>query len=299
MMVAAALCTGMFAYLAVGACLGRLPRRRDGSAGHHRGASRWEVGDWLQQAGTEATPARFLALSFVSGVAGWAGCCALTRAPLVGIVPGLALAATPTVYLGRRREARMRTIQSAWPDALRDVLASITAGLSLHQAIEALAASGPPPIRHALRSYPSLAPMLGTVATLDVIRTDLADPTTDRVFEVLAVAHERGGSVVREILADLVQATTKDIKTLEEIDGECLEMRINANAVLVLPWLVLVALTIRPGAFRAFYSSRPGALVLSVAAAMSVAGWLWIRHLGRVPLEPRVLDVRRSPGPRS
>jgi hypothetical protein len=32
-------------------------------------------------------------------------------------------------------------------------------------------------------------------------------------------------------------------------------MKINARAVLVLPWLVLVALTIRDGPFRDFYRS--------------------------------------------
>ena len=35
-------------------------------------------------------------------------------------------------------------------------------------------------------------------------------------------------------------------------------MRINARAVMVLPWCVLVALTARPGAFRTFYQSSGG-----------------------------------------
>ena len=37
-------------------------------------------------------------------------------------------------------------------------------------------------------------------------------------------------------------ATTKDVKVLDEIEAEGLEMKINARAVLVMPWLVLVAL---------------------------------------------------------
>ena len=68
------------------------------------------------------------------------------------------------------------------------------------------------------------------------------------MIEVLILAQERGGQIVKEILEDLVVATTKDLKVLDEIETEGLEMKINARAVLVLPWFVLVALTLRGGA---------------------------------------------------
>jgi hypothetical protein len=67
-------------------------------------------------------------------------------------------------------------------------------------------------------------------------------------------------------------------------------MRINAAAVVVLPWSVLVLLCVRGGAFRAFYTSPAGFLVVLVGAVMSGAGYLWIRHLGRGHDEPRVLS---------
>src|SRR6185503_18933125 len=114
--------------------------------------------------------------------------------------------------------------------------------------------------------------------------------------EVLIVAHEQGGSIVRDVLEDLVVATTKDLKVLDEIDTDALEMRINARAVLVLPWAVLVALTLRPGPFRAFYQSTPGVLVLLGAGALSVLGATWLGRLGRQPVEPRVFASRARPG---
>ena len=97
--------------------------------------------------------------------------------------------------------------------------------------------------------------MLGTGPALELVKEDLADPTSDRVLEVLILAQERGGAIVRDILDDLVDATTRDLKLLDELETEGLEMRINARAVVVLPWFVLVALTARPGAFRDFYQS--------------------------------------------
>ena len=76
-----------------------------------------------------------------------------------------------------------------------------------------------------------------------LIKSELADPASDRVLEVLILASERGGPIVRQILEDLVVTTTKGHEGLDEIESEGLEMKINARAVLVMPWLVLVALT--------------------------------------------------------
>ena len=80
---------------------------------------------------------------------------------------------------------------------------------------------------------------------------------------------------------------------VDEIETAGLEMKINARAVLVLPWLVLVALTIRPGPFREFYDSSAGLLVVMVAGALSAVGYAWIRRLGRTETERRVLGASR------
>ena len=138
------------------------------------------------------------------------------------------------------------------------MVASVAAGRSLTHALTTLAETGPPALRDAFARFPLLARMLGTVPALEVVKAELADPTSDRVIEVLILAHERGGPIVRQILEDLVVATTKDLKVLDEIESEGLEMKINARAVLVMPWLVLVALTLRDGPFRAFYRSPAG-----------------------------------------
>src|SRR5262245_38638175 len=219
---------------------------------------------------------------------------AVTGTGLVAVVPGLAVACLPRAYYGSRRAARLRELQDAWPDGLRDLVASIAAGRSLSGALVELARTGPDPLRAALVRYAAHARMLGTVPALDVVREELADPTSDRVIEVLILASERGGQIVKEILEDLVAATTKDLKVLDEIATEGLEMRINARAVLVLPWFVLVALTIRGGAFREFYGSTAGFLVVVAGAVMSGLGYLWISHLGRSQQEPRVLGGGRT-----
>ena len=202
----------------------------------------------------------------------------------------------PRAYFARRRATRVREVQAAWPDGLRDVVASIAAGRSLTAAVGELASTGPRPLREAFARFPTVAKMLGTVPALELVKEDLADPTSDRVIEVLILATERGGQIVKEILEDLVVATTKDLKVLEEIETEGLEMKINARAVLVLPWFVLVALTVRDGAFRDFYRSGAGVVVVLVGGVLSAIGYLWISRLARPLDERRVFGAARAGG---
>jgi tight adherence protein B len=282
----AGLAVGVFVYFLVGFATGYAPDIRIRRLRPRTQISNRQL--WLNQAGVAVTPRQFVAGSVAVGALAFLGIAAVTGAPLVAVVPAAGVAALPRAYFARRRAAHLRRVQAAWPDGLRDVIASIAAGRSLQQALNTLAASGPAPLQDAFARFPMLSRMLGTVPALEVIKEELADPTSDRVIEVLVIAHERGGQIVRDILEDLVAATTRDLKLLEEIETEGLEMKINARAVLVLPWLVLVALTIREGPFRDFYRSPGGLIVVLVAGALSVAGGLLIARLARTRGEQRV-----------
>lgn len=296
MIVAAALCTGAFFALLAGYVTGVAPRfrwrlapavRRDGHGQRL----------WLQQAGLTVSPVQFWLGSAAAAVAAFVLLAALTRSPFVAAIPAVAVAGLPRAYFGRRRQHRLRLVQAAWPDGLRDLLASISAGRSLGQAVQALTTTGPAPLREAFARFPELARMLGTVPALEIVREELADPTSDRILEVLILAHERGGGVVRSILEDLVTATTKDLKLAQQLETEGLEMRINSRAVVVLPWTMLVLLCATDGPFRVFYGGAAGTLVLLFGAALSALGVVLLGRLGREPGEPRVFGS--SAGARS
>jgi len=285
MTLIAALAVGTFCVLLAGHAVGRpVELRRWSRPGHQGEAAKL----WLAQAGAAVTPAQFVLGSLGVGVAAFATTFFVTGTPLVAFVPAIAAATLPRAYFGRRRAARLRELQTAWPDGLRDVGASLAAGQSLGHALVTLAETGPPPLRDAFARFPTLSRMLGPVAALEVVKAELADPTSDRVIEVLILAQERGGPIVTRILDDLVVATTKDVKVLDEVESEGLEMKLNARAVLVMPWLVLIALTVRDGAFRDFYSSPAGLVVVLVGAALCAVGAWWIGRLGRTHEERRV-----------
>jgi tight adherence protein B len=286
--LAAPLATAVVVYLALGLVLRGARTGRTG----RRAARVSAAQTWLAQAGVELTPRQFAAGSaFVAAVV-FLVLLAVTATPAVALVPALMAAGAPRAYFARQRTRRLRSMQDAWPDGIRDLLARISAGMSLHQALLGLAEDGPPALRDAFARYPTLARVVGVVPALELIEEELADPTSDRIIEVLILAHQRGGHVLGDILRDLADATTRDGRAAEEIHTDGLEQRINAKAVFVLPWLVLLVLTAQAGPFRDFYGTAAGVVVIVIGAAMSLAGSWIVGRLGRQPVEERVLGGR-------
>ncbi|MFN2555590.1 MAG: type II secretion system F family protein [Nitriliruptorales bacterium] len=288
MSLLAGLLTGAFVYFLVGAVIGNLP-----TLAHKRGRPAPQISQrqlWLIQAGAELTPRQFIVGSTFAGLLAFSVLVAVIQLPAVAIVPAIIVALLPRLYFARRRAARLREVQEAWPEGIRDLLTGISAGLSLNQAITALATAGPEPLQRAFARYPLLARMLGVVPALEVIKEELADPTSDRVIEVLILAHERGGHILSDILRDLADATTKDVQAYEQIATDALEQKLNARAVFALPWLVLVVLTFQED-FRQFYASEAGLAVVLVGAGLSLLGMWIVGRLSRDPVEDRVFGA--------
>lgn len=276
--LAAALATGLLvAGLIRLAVAGSRARRR-----------RKAPGGWLRDLGLDITPIQFWATSLAAAAGTYLLVYALTSLPIVSLMPAAVVGTLPKAYFHRRRAQRLDEVQRAWPDGLRDLVATVRSGASLPTAIEGLATFGPVPLRTAFQGFAIYSRSLGVAPALEMIKSDLADPTSDRVIEVLILAHERGGAVVPEILTDLAEATTRDLWTLEEVRTEALEQKINSRIVFVLPWVVLVAMTARSGAFREFYASPAGILVAAIGGVMSLIGVVIASRLGNQPPEPRV-----------
>ena len=275
-----------FSAIVVGVLITRLFKQR-ASARHLRPSN---VDDRL---GLDVTRSQFWLSSIGAGIAAFGLVLALTGLVVVSVVPALVVAMLPKAYYTRRKLQRVAEVQEAWPDGLRDLVSSVRSGASLPSALEDLGKFGPLPLRDVFGSFGVYSRSLGVVPSLEMIRADLADPTSDRVIEVLILAYERGGVVVPEILSDLAVATTRDVWTMEQIRGEALEQKINSRVVFVLPWLVLVVMTMRSGAFREFYSTSVGIFVVVVCGLMSLVGMAVAGRIGAQPEEPRVFTGSR------
>ncbi len=281
---AAALASGTFVAFLTAVLMGIRPRlgwarRRD------QGARQL----WLAQAGLHVTPLQFTAISVGVGLVALVILLGLSGVWAVALPPSVLISLLPRFYFARVRTRRLSEVRKAWPDGIRDLIGGVASGISIQRALENLSRSGPAPLREAFGRFPVLARTMGVTPTLESIKEDLADPTSDRVIEVLRIAHEKGGALIPEILRDLAESTSMDLAATEEEQTEALEQRINARVVFMLPWLVLVALTFRPGPFRSFYSSPAGIVVVAIGAGLSLLGIAIVSRLSRPPDEPRVL----------
>ncbi len=289
MTLLAALSAATFVYLFVGLVAGVSPglsRFGPTKATRRRGAGFQE---WLNQAGVSVTPTQFVAVSVGTGVAFGVVVAALTGVGALGVVAAVSLSALPRLVFARRKQRAEVERLAAWPDVLRDIGAHLRASQSIHSSLVEVGRSGPTPLRPYFARYGLLSDALNQKAALEVIREDLADPLSDRIIEVLMLAFDQGTGVVLEVLDQLADSTTADLRLLEEVETAQLETRLEARAASILPMVVLGLLCMATPGYRAFYSTPAGWAVIGVGAAMSVCGLAAISRLGQVPSEERIL----------
>ncbi|WP_341250897.1 hypothetical protein [Euzebya pacifica] len=281
----AALSTGVFVALLVGLLSGGLPtlQRTTGP----RGPSRLAV--QLQQAGVGWTPLQVRVATAVGAVLTMVVVAAVTGIPAMAVVPGVLVLAAPQALLRRRALARVRAVREAWPDALAMIGGSVRSGRPLSHAVVDVSLDGPVALRGPMAGLAARIQTVGMVPALQAVADAVGDPVTDRVVEVLCLAHAEGGRIVTDVVADLAMSIGAEVQAGEEIDTLSLEGKLNARLVFALPWVVLVVLTARPGPFAEFYAGPGGAIVIGIGAVVSLLGVALVSRLSRVPDEPRVL----------
>lgn len=287
----AVLATGVFVGLAVGAMGGHLPAftlgvpRDNGRVEAALGAGNLGVNPGLFVAGCGG-------LALLTGTGAWQ----VSGIPALAVIPAGLAGAAPVVWLRRRAQRRRVAIRESWPDALAQISGNVRASRPLSHALVDVSLVGPPALREPMAGFGRRVQTLGVVPALQALADTVADPVTDRVVEVLCLAHSEGGRIVGEVVADLADSIAEEVLAAEEVDTLALEGRLNARLVFALPWVVLLLLTAQEGPFRAFYTSPTGTTVIAGGAVVSVVGVVLVSRLTRTPSEPRVLrgdDGRR------
>lgn len=249
----------------------------------------------LRQAGVSTSPTRYRVTVFASMVAVGLVVFAVTGNIPLTLLGAVTVGSVPRGFYRRRRERLLAERIAAWPEAIRDVLTHLAVDQTLHRALVELGRSGPEPLRAAWRSYTVNAAVLDVPAALAQVRVEFADPVSDRVLEALEAAHDRGSTVVTEVLRSLAEHVTRDVQLREQIITGQAETRSQGVVAMVMPFVVLAFLVSSSAEFAAFYATPGGWIVIGLGAVMALGGWKMIATLGRVPVEPRVLIRRGEP----
>ncbi len=213
---------------------------------------------------------------------------AVTALPVAALLAGAAAAALPTVVRRHRASVMQRELRAAWPDAVDGLLSSVRAGMSLPESVAALGLSGPPPLRTAFARFADDHRVTGAFdAALDRLQDDLADPVADRVCAALRLAREVGGTDLGAVLTALSAMLREDGRIRREVLARQSWTISAARLAVAAPWLTLALLCTRPEAVRA-YSTPAGTVVLAVAAALSIAAYVAMKRIGRLPADERM-----------
>ncbi len=285
MRLLASLVSALAVYLIVGYATGQGPQVGTAAKSPQQVSSRQL---WLIQAGSDLSPSQFWAGSLLTGGLGLLVLWMLVGTWWVSLIPAIAIASLPYAYFARQRSQRLAAVQRSWPDGLREVLAHVSSGATLAAAVAALAERGPAPLRRAFSRFPAQARMFGFVPALETVKEELADPSSDKVIEVLILAHQFGGDSLQTVLRDLIETMTADQLTAEQIRTAGFEQRLEGVVVALAPWLILLFLATVPATYREFYRTGTGRFIVVVAGMWAGLGWLLMRVISRPAEEVRV-----------
>lgn len=252
-----------------------------------RRARRGRLARLIEEAGFEGTSVRAVTAAMIA-----AGACAasavwlLTGLPVLAVLAAVAGVQAPLTLLRARRARLRRLRRQLWPDVCDLLIASIRVGLSLPDAVAALAESAPQPLRPAFAVFARDLRASGRFEeSADRLKATLADPIGDRIVETLRMARQVGGTELVTVLRSLSASVRADAALRGEVEARQSWIRGAAVLGAVAPWVVLGLLVLRPEGATA-YATPEGMTVVLVGAAVSVLAFRIMTRIGRLP-EPR------------
>ncbi|WP_029087995.1 type II secretion system F family protein [Brevibacterium album] len=198
-------------------------------------------------------------------------------------------AAAPLLVV--RRQARGREVERRvlWPDAIDHLGSGVRAGMSLPEAMAALAHRGPEGLRPFFGAFEEEYRATGSFRmALEAFKRASADPVADRIVAALAVTRDVGGTELGTLLRTLSHFLREDARTRSELRARQSWTVTGARLAVGAPWLVLALLSTR-GEAAAAYSTPGGIVLLLTGMVVSLAAYRLMKRIGRLPAEPRVL----------
>jgi tight adherence protein B len=236
----------------------------------------------LGRAGTDVPLGAIVCLTAGAGVAGFLVGTAIAG-PGGGFLFALAGIAAPWLVLSVRAGRRQRAFEQQLPEILDTLSASLRAGHSFDQALQAVAVDVGQPAERELQR------VVGEVhlgRALDDALLDLGDRlrSVDLAFVLAAIAVQRevGGSLAAlfELVADTVRAREKFRTKVRALTGM---VRTSANVLIALPFVAAALITAVDSTYmHPLWHSSTGHLLVAAALAMMTMGTVVLRRIGSV-----------------
>lgn len=258
----------------------RRPARRDS-----------RVAQLLARAGLgQVAVTGFLALCLGCGLFAGLVVQLISRTPPVAVVFACLASYLPVALVAGRARRRLREFAEVWPEAVDNLASGVRAGLSLPEALAALAVRGPEPLREPFAAFALDYQVSGRFGEcLDRLKERLADPVGDRVVEGLRIAREVGGGELGRLLRNLSGYLREDARTRSELESRQAWTVNGARLAVAAPWIVLLLMSLQSSLIRR-YASPGGVAVLVAGALACLVAYRLMMRIGRLPVERRILS---------
>lgn len=257
------------------------PRRRE-----HRLHRR--IRDRVAQAGLAHVPVLAVVAVSLVGALLLAGI-ALLLTGVIAVVPIAAGvgAALPWLGISARARRRRRHRSEVWPEVIDHIVAGVRSGLPIPEALSGVAVNGPIAVRPEFSAYAVDYRATGSFSyCVERLKESLADPVADRLLETLRMGREVGGTETGSVLRQLGSFLRAEQAMRGELIARQSWIAYAARLGLVAPWIVLIALSLRPETAAA-YNSPGGLVVILAGAVVTLIAYRVMIVIGRLPEEAR------------
>ncbi len=231
----------------------------------------------------------------IIGMATLAGGGAWLTTHLLTAVPGIAAAAAalattaPVAIEARGRRRQRQELIDGWPDFLARVRGFLAGGQSLPEAFAAAGDQAGGVLARLSRDVSTRTAHGTTFAdSLEQLRAELADPTTDRVVMLLAVAHHSGGTRVSEVLATAGRSIADEVRLRKAHESALTQQRLTALVALLAPWVLLISTVATNEAAALAYRTATGQKIVVAGLVATGAGYLAARSAARLSRPRRI-----------
>ncbi len=213
----------------------------------------------------------------------------LTNSKQISIAISALSTSIPFMINKQRAEKVMRARESSWPEVIDSLVSALQSGVSISDAVLALAEHAPAALRpNFIRVKMAVHQGEGLELALKREKEDLKSAISDQVFETLIVAKEFGGRDSNNALRLLSEFVRDDLDVLEEIRTKFGWIKNSATLATVAPWILLVLLSSQRSTVEAF-STSSGVKILACGVIMTALAYLWMERVGRIPIAARAL----------
>lgn len=236
---------------------------------------------YLEQAGMNWQPARFVHLTIVCFAAGLAvGWLFLPVAHVFSILTGVLAGIGPFIMVWFKRKTRLHKFEEIFPDTLEFISRSMRAGHAFSVSLEMIHREFPEPISGEFRRTFEEA-NLGLPIEIALEKLAQRVPSLDVHFFVSAVMlQKRTGGNLAEILDKLAYVIRERFKLRGRIHAVSAHGRMTATALSCIPIAVAILMFYtNPDYVKFFFTDDVGNIMLGSAVFLQLVGYLIMQKI--------------------